>query len=202
MAACLEGAAACQAIRPMQPEEGDVQQKTDVTGRAIRQMRDLKEIEARLEEEPLALLGEALGLAPRQEAPSSGLEAAAPDGDGEIRAATEQFGRAVARSAQRAVAKVRRDGEDADLSADEEVGLEAIILLTGRPAILIVNGSFARPPEEWRKSREHSGEYRGNLQERRPHRGHGASDPRLDRHGLPRRRRRGHDQPARGQGVR
>ena len=36
-----------------------------------------------------------------------------------------------------------------DLSPQEQAGLEAIILLTGRPALLIQNGEFLEPPKKW-----------------------------------------------------
>jgi V8-like Glu-specific endopeptidase len=50
---------------------------------------------------------------------------------------------------KRAVKKIRADGEKADLGVDEKRGLEAIILLEGRPAILIQNGKFFPPPNGW-----------------------------------------------------
>ena len=53
------------------------------------------------------------------------------------------------RSARSAVGKLIREGADADLEPEEVVGLEAIILDIGRPAILILNGSFLPPPTGW-----------------------------------------------------
>jgi hypothetical protein len=41
------------------------------------------------------------------------------------------------------------EGRERDLRADERLGLEAIILLEGRPAILIQEGGFLPPPHEW-----------------------------------------------------
>ena len=41
------------------------------------------------------------------------------------------------------------DNRDVELSDEEETGLEAIVLLTMRPALLIQNGTFADPPDEW-----------------------------------------------------
>jgi V8-like Glu-specific endopeptidase len=40
------------------------------------------------------------------------------------------------------------EGRD-DLNPQEQSGLEAIILLTGRPALLIQNGDFLAPPQKW-----------------------------------------------------
>lgn len=41
-------------------------------------------------------------------------------------------------------------GRENELTPSEELGLEAIILIEGRPALLIQNGSFFPPPTEWR----------------------------------------------------
>jgi V8-like Glu-specific endopeptidase len=40
-------------------------------------------------------------------------------------------------------------GRDADISDQDQKGLEAIILLAGRPAILIQEGDFMEPPKLW-----------------------------------------------------
>ncbi len=50
-----------------------------------------------------------------------------------------------------AIEKIRRDGPDADLSLDERAGLEAVIVVVGRPAILVQDGRFFPPPEPWQK---------------------------------------------------
>lgn len=50
----------------------------------------------------------------------------------------------------RALKKVREEGNDADFEPEEALGLEAIILMTGRPAILIQNGKFFEPPDQWK----------------------------------------------------
>jgi V8-like Glu-specific endopeptidase len=49
----------------------------------------------------------------------------------------------------RAVNKVAKEGVDAKLTPEEERGLEAIVLLEGRPAILIQEGKFFPPPAKW-----------------------------------------------------
>ena len=41
------------------------------------------------------------------------------------------------------------EGRDDEVTPDEEFGMEAIILLEGRPAILIQQGDFLQPPNEW-----------------------------------------------------
>jgi glutamyl endopeptidase len=51
---------------------------------------------------------------------------------------------------RRAALKVRdTDPQHVTLTPDEQVGLEAVILLFGRPALLIENGSFATAPAGW-----------------------------------------------------
>jgi hypothetical protein len=52
--------------------------------------------------------------------------------------------------AQLALQKVLAQGDDAHLEPGEALGLEAVISLEGRPAILIQNGRFATPPAPWR----------------------------------------------------
>lgn len=41
------------------------------------------------------------------------------------------------------------DDRDAPLTPEEQSGLEAIVLLRFRPALLIQNGTYADPPDEW-----------------------------------------------------
>jgi endonuclease G, mitochondrial len=41
------------------------------------------------------------------------------------------------------------EGRERDLDADERFGLRAIVLLEGRPAILIRDGDFLAPPQGW-----------------------------------------------------
>ena len=49
----------------------------------------------------------------------------------------------------RAVNKLKDEGEDVDLTGEELVGLEAIVHIEARPAILIQDGRFFPPPAEW-----------------------------------------------------
>jgi V8-like Glu-specific endopeptidase len=57
--------------------------------------------------------------------------------------------RDIAWNARRAVEKVRAEGTDAVLTPPEEDALEAIVLLEGRPALLVRNGKFEEPPPKW-----------------------------------------------------
>jgi len=58
------------------------------------------------------------------------------------------------RGAKSAVEKVKRHGTGAVLDADDILGLEAIVVWDGRPAILIQDGHFLEPPERWRRLNE------------------------------------------------
>jgi S1-C subfamily serine protease len=48
-----------------------------------------------------------------------------------------------------ALRKLAAKGEAADLSADETVGLEAVVHAVGRPALLVFKSSFGDPPFGW-----------------------------------------------------
>jgi len=50
---------------------------------------------------------------------------------------------------RRAINKIRSTGTETDLDSEEAEGLEAIILVVGRPTICILNGSFLLPPCGW-----------------------------------------------------
>lgn len=49
----------------------------------------------------------------------------------------------------RAVNKLKAEGESADLSGEELIGLEAIVHIEGRPAILVQDRHFFPPPAKW-----------------------------------------------------
>jgi hypothetical protein len=49
----------------------------------------------------------------------------------------------------RAVNRLKDEGEGADLTGEELIGLEAIVHIEARPAILIQDGHFFPPPAEW-----------------------------------------------------
>jgi len=54
-----------------------------------------------------------------------------------------------------AIEKIRRDGFNAQLTPEETSGLEAIILLTGRPALYIQDGRFLGAPGGWEVLEDH-----------------------------------------------
>ncbi len=62
--------------------------------------------------------------------------------------ASVEHGQQDVRVGLEAMKKVER-GRDDEISDQEQFGLEAIILLAGRPAILIQEGDFMEPPKLW-----------------------------------------------------
>jgi V8-like Glu-specific endopeptidase len=124
----------------------------ELIAEAQRVVPDLDEVRERLDSEPEKVLASALHR-PQRAADESREESGAPPDDVEIalgqpvRTAVER----TADGARRAIDKIRRDGTDAQLDPEEVVGTEAIILLVGRPAILIQEGKFFPPPELWAK---------------------------------------------------
>jgi hypothetical protein len=56
---------------------------------------------------------------------------------------------AVVEAGWRGLEKISADGEDAELTPAENFGLEAIIVLEGRPAILLQRGELLQVPDEW-----------------------------------------------------
>jgi hypothetical protein len=55
----------------------------------------------------------------------------------------------VLEAGRRGLEKIHDEGELADLNRDEQFGLEAIILLTNRPALLIQRDQLLQVPDEW-----------------------------------------------------
>lgn len=58
---------------------------------------------------------------------------------------------------RRGLAKLARDGRDADLDDDEALDLETLVAFAVRPAILIREGSFLAPPQPWERLEESRG---------------------------------------------
>lgn len=81
-------------------------------------------------------------------------ESESPDGD-LIEQARRQEREQVLAAGRRGIERILDEGEDAALSPQEQFGVEAIVLLVGRPALLIQNGSFFPPPPEWQLLEQH-----------------------------------------------
>lgn len=67
----------------------------------------------------------------------------------ELTSALKEERRQILEAGLRAITKIEAEGEDAYLGPIEGIGLEAIILIQGRPALLIQDGHFSEPPPEW-----------------------------------------------------
>jgi Trypsin-like peptidase domain len=122
----------------------------ELIAEAQRLVPDLDELEERLHAEPDQVLASALHR-PRQAADESRATSGAPPEEVEI-AIGEPVRTAVERTAEgarSAIRKIKRDGTSAQLDPGEVVGTEAIILLVGRPALLIQEGRFFPPPQVW-----------------------------------------------------
>ncbi|MFO0910835.1 MAG: serine protease [Isosphaeraceae bacterium] len=132
-------------------------QLSTVINRGI-SLLDLDSVEDRLASRPGNVI--ALGATGRTPSfaggtPGFGLESTESMADtSSLRRAMTAVDEAMGEAARSAVQKLRRDGKKAKLSPDEAVGLEAIVRTTGRPAILIDNGTFREPPTDWAKLKD------------------------------------------------
>jgi len=120
---------------------------SSIGSRAIRQVgrKALEGIAARLEVEPEKVFDSIAVRRPRMRS----LESTLPEMAGDIESAADRVPDTVKLAASRAIEKVLAAGPDAPLTRTEEIGLEAIVLVAGRPAILIQDGHFLPPPEPW-----------------------------------------------------
>ncbi len=142
--------------------------RTDITkdllAQAVRLQEDLEPVRQELDRDPEALMAKAFsgsdpGLRPRAiVGVTEGLESADVNRFDE---ATTAQRRQLFEAGKRALEKTREHGENAALEPDEAIGLEAIIRFTGRPAILIRNGSFDTPAPPW----ENLDEFRDGIVE-------------------------------------
>ncbi|MGH3119134.1 MAG: trypsin-like serine peptidase, partial [Gaiellales bacterium] len=121
----------------------------EVITQALKQMPRLEKLSDRLKNRPEEVL-DRLEPSPASAPFDEGLERARGARRRRDPEDTRRERERVLGAGQRGLSKVRADGTRASLDREERVGLEAIILLAGRPAILIQNGTFAQPTEdEW-----------------------------------------------------
>jgi hypothetical protein len=109
----------------------------------IRQLPDLDELVERYEQEAME---EAFGLAFQAEAAARGARATELPA---IQQAADEMRRRVIEVGRRTILKIHDEGPDVELEPEERVGLEAIVAIEGRPAILIQDGHFLAPPMKW-----------------------------------------------------
>jgi Trypsin-like peptidase domain len=66
-----------------------------------------------------------------------------------------EFVAVIAAGAVSGLDKVRADGQEAQLDDAERLGLESVVLLFGRPALLVEDGHFRPPKPPWEKLEDH-----------------------------------------------
>jgi hypothetical protein len=121
----------------------------------LRQLPPLDLLEERLINDPASVLPDELlaGSAPPRAGDTGGSRAIVgglpPATPAPLTASPAEVRAPLVRDARRAIASIRREGSAADLPPSENLALEAIIVATGRPAILIMNGSFMAAPAGW-----------------------------------------------------
>lgn len=80
--------------------------------------------------------------------PSPGTRVRGPAKEGPVERAIAQERQLLLDRGRRALIKIEQGNED-EITPEEGFGLEAIIHLEGRPAILIQGGRFMEPPRQW-----------------------------------------------------
>ncbi len=121
--------------------------------RTIEALPDLEQASERLRNEPEDVLARAFPAEDRGRkraivGAGGQLDRGLTDADAALRERALEEG-------SNAIRKILDHGHDAPLTAAEALGAEAIILMTGRPAILIQDGRFFPPPQEWAVLEDH-----------------------------------------------
>jgi V8-like Glu-specific endopeptidase len=109
----------------------------------IRQLPDLDELVERYDQEAME---EAFGLPFQAEAEARSAKTTELPA---IQQAADEMRRRVIEVGRRTIRKIHDEGPDVELDLEEQVGLEAIVAIEGRPAILIQDGHFLAPPIKW-----------------------------------------------------
>lgn len=115
--------------------------KQDLIARALRQLPYIEAAEPDVENDPAEALRKVRPVAPV----TPGLES--------LEGADS--GVSLLRSGMDAVKKVRAQGPKAKLTPQETLGLEAVIHVTGRPALLVQDNTFPDPPVGWEVLEDH-----------------------------------------------
>jgi len=148
-------------VRSIQQMEGGQTMSTSETvERTRRLLPDLERVQEILRTtSPKELLQGTLpaagaGVQP-ESMPEIGLEGVAPPPAAEpprqdaVEDALQAQREATIEAGQRGIERVLQEGPEAPLSAEEQFGMEAIVLLVGRPALFIQDGRFAASPADW-----------------------------------------------------
>jgi hypothetical protein len=115
---------------------------------SLRQLPDLDDLERYLERAPETITRSTF--ADQEQIPKAPTVLGFDEGL-ETTLSIQQQASQLVESCKQAVHKIRHDGVNADLDPHEAAGLEAIVSLIGRPAILIQNGQFFPPPPGWER---------------------------------------------------
>ncbi|HEX8104472.1 MAG TPA: serine protease [Solirubrobacteraceae bacterium] len=118
----------------------------------VQQLGDPATLETWLTADPGAALRHAAW--PREARPHTRRAIVVRPGLGSDDAAADAAFEVAGHGGRKALVKVRREGIDAKLDAAERDGLEAIVQLIGRPAILVQDGRFFPPPASWERLEE------------------------------------------------
>lgn len=121
---------------------------------ALRQLPDLKTLDDYLQQNLDTLIESTLSSSPSLHTlpdTNSGLETIPPQNNNQRSTSANQREQIkhLLDQGKPAISKICKAGIDANLTPEELEGFEAIVLLVGRPAILIQDGSFLRPPRGW-----------------------------------------------------
>ncbi|WP_439659631.1 trypsin-like serine peptidase [Lentzea sp. HUAS TT2] len=121
--------------------------RADVVAEVMRHVEDLGQIEAELATDNAAVVRKvAPGRAEYGTAPEVG---AIPNSLPPLEEAARRRLESYVDASRTAVARLRQDVPAEELTQDELDGLEAIVLLMARPAILVQDGHFFAAPEPW-----------------------------------------------------
>ena len=118
--------------------------KNEVIARAMRQLSYIEKAETQLENNPEATLD-------KVRVRSGGGE----EGIGLESIGVPDRGVSLLEEGAEALKKVKKQGAKAKLTENEVLGLEAVILVTGRPALLVQDNSFPAPPPGWEVLEDH-----------------------------------------------
>ena len=118
-----------------------------------------------------------------------------------IAEAADAARQAAVRDGTRGLRKVI-DGREDELTPAEQVGLEAIVLLEGRPPLFIQGGDFRQVPIEWDVLNRHREKIRSSIARVGRIEVDGHPELRVDRHRLPGRAGRDHHQSPCGARIR
>jgi V8-like Glu-specific endopeptidase len=134
----------------------------EVTARARRMLGDLDKAEEHLAQDPEDVFAHIVD-PDRESAKVKAIIGADPEETEQLLAQDRKRREEITEGARSAVNKMKNQGDDADLTPVELISTEAIIIVLGRPAILIQDGRFFPPPDPWTDLENHRSQIETNL---------------------------------------